>query len=84
MATNPSVQSRAQSEIDTVLGQRRSPTPEDWQRLPYIEAICREVLRLHPAAPLGSPRCSLEDDEYDGYLIPKGIVTQFTMRTPQS
>ena len=75
MAANPSVQSRAQSELDTVLGPGRTPTFEDRPRLPYIEAVCREVLRWRPAVPLGTPRCSLEDDEYEGHFIPKGIAT---------
>jgi cytochrome P450 len=41
----PQVQRRAQAELDVVIGRDRLPTFNDWPRLPYIEALCKELLR---------------------------------------
>ncbi|TFK65198.1 cytochrome P450 [Pluteus cervinus] len=74
MALNPTVQERALSELDRVLGPGCLPTFEDRASLPYIEAIYHEVLRWHPAVPLCVPHATLEDDVYEGWTIPKGTV----------
>jgi cytochrome P450 len=52
----PDVRRRAQQELDSVLGRDRLPTFEDRPRLPYIDAICKEVLRWRMVVPLGT-RC---------------------------
>ena len=48
----PEVQKKAQDEIDAVTGRERFPNFEDRPRLPFVDALCREVLRWRPAAPL--------------------------------
>ena len=53
MVLYPDVQRRAQSELDTVLGQERLPTFDDRQSLPFIDAIVLEVLRWNVVTPLG-------------------------------
>lgn len=53
MTVYPEVQKRAQQEIDSVIGHDRLPTLADRDRLPYLRALCTEVLRWMPAAPLG-------------------------------
>jgi len=53
MTLHPEVQRRAQAELDSVTGGSRLPTYEDRQKLPYIEAIVKEVLRWHPVVPGG-------------------------------
>ncbi|KAE9383003.1 cytochrome P450 1 [Gymnopus androsaceus JB14] len=68
---HPDVQAKAQEEIDRVVGRDRLPTFEDRLSLPYIEAIYRELMRLHPPVPLGIEHSSIEDDSYLGYHIPK-------------
>jgi cytochrome P450 len=50
---SPRVQKRAQAELDLVVGRDRLPTFDDRPRLPYIEAICREVLRWQMTTPQG-------------------------------
>ena len=74
MALNPEVQARAQAEIDAVVGSDRLPLLDDPPALPYIDAILSECLRWMPTAQFGLPHASQEDDEYNGYLIPKGSV----------
>ncbi|KAF8266320.1 cytochrome P450 [Lactarius quietus] len=71
---NPDVQLRAQRELDLVTGRERLPTFEDRPRLPFIDAMCKEVLRWQPIAPLSVPHATTQDDIYDGFLIPKCAV----------
>lgn len=49
----PDVQTTVQKELDAVTGRERLPTFEDRRRLPFIDAVCREVLRWRPVTPLG-------------------------------
>ncbi|KAJ3788994.1 cytochrome P450 2 Le.CYP2 [Lentinula aff. detonsa] len=72
MCLHPDIQTKAQEELDNVIGKDRLPTFEDRRHLPYVEAIYREVMRLYPPVPLGFPHISMEDDFYRGYYIPKG------------
>lgn len=74
MAMHPDIQARAQKELDDVVGQDRLPSFADYQHLPYIQAIVKEVLRCHPVGPLGMQHRLIEDDIYEGYLIPKGTI----------
>ena len=74
MVTFPEVQSRAQAELDAVVGRARFPTYADAPRLPYVRAIIKEVIRWRPAVRLGLPHAMLEDDWYEGMFIPKGTT----------
>jgi cytochrome P450 len=49
----PEVQKRAQKELDAVTGNLRLPDYADRPRLPYIDALCREVMRWSMATPVG-------------------------------
>ncbi|KAF9461985.1 cytochrome P450 [Collybia nuda] len=73
MSMYPDVQKRAQQEVEQIIGDRL-PTPADYSSLPYILALMKEVLRWAPVAPLGLRHRVLEDDVYEGYLIPKGTT----------
>ncbi|KAJ3558639.1 hypothetical protein NM688_g803 [Phlebia brevispora] len=77
MVLHPEVLKRAQVEIDTVVGPQRMPRLYDQDSLPYIGAIVKEVLRWLPGVPLGLPRRCMEDDWYEGYLIPKGTTVLY-------
>jgi cytochrome P450 len=74
MLKYPTVQSRAQAELDAVLEHERLPDFTDREHLPYITAIVSEVIRWIPVAPLALPHATTEDDVYRGYFIPKGTV----------
>ncbi|KAJ3491204.1 hypothetical protein NLI96_g879 [Meripilus lineatus] len=73
---NPSIQRRAQLELDTVLGKgfQRLPAFSDRANLPYVNAIVLEVLRWNPAVPLGLAHKLAQDDIYEGYHLRKGTV----------
>ncbi|KAJ6585037.1 cytochrome P450 [Mycena capillaripes] len=74
MALHPDVQKKAQSEIDTVIGNHRLPEYEDRPLLPFVEALYREVMRWKPVLPLGVAHATTEDDIYEDYFIPKGAA----------
>ncbi|KAF4619930.1 hypothetical protein D9613_004665 [Agrocybe pediades] len=74
MSKHRDIQRKAQAEIDEVVGTKRLPGYEDRPRLPYIEAIYREVMRIAAPLPLSVPHATLEDDIYKGYFIPKGTT----------
>lgn len=46
MTLHPDARSRAQAEIDAVVGRDRLPTFADREHLPYTEALVQEVFRL--------------------------------------
>lgn len=74
MTLFPDVQARAQSEIDTVIGMDVLPTWGDHERLPYVRALCKELLRWAPAVPQGIPHCPNADGMFSGYFIPKDTI----------
>jgi len=67
----PDVQRKAHEELDRVVGRDRVPSLEDYENLPYIDAIIKETHRFRPVAPLAIPHGCLSDELYKGYLIPK-------------
>ncbi|KAK0201382.1 cytochrome P450 [Desarmillaria ectypa] len=74
MVLFPGVQKTAHAELNDVLQGRRLPTCQDRDRLPYVNALCKEVMRFHPAVPLSVPHSTLQDDVYNGYFIPKDSI----------
>ena len=45
---NPDVFAKATEELDSVIGHGRLVTEQDIPNLPYLEAIVKETMRLHP------------------------------------
>ncbi|KAJ6577788.1 cytochrome P450 [Mycena capillaripes] len=71
MGVFPEVQTIAQAELDEVVGVDRLPTMADGPRLPYIQALIKELHRFNPIVPL-IPHSTSQDDVYRGFCIPKG------------
>lgn len=72
LARHPEVQERLAAEADSVLGGRPA-TYEDLPQLPYAAMVFNEGLRLYPPAWIMA-RDVLEDDEVEGFHIPKGAL----------
>jgi cytochrome P450 len=68
----PEAMTKATEELDRVVGHGRLVTEADIPSLPYLDAIVKETLRLHPVAPLLAPRLSREDTSVGGHDIPAG------------
>ncbi|KAK4152517.1 phenol 2-monooxygenase [Chaetomidium leptoderma] len=68
----PEVLKKAQAEMDRVVGEDRTPTWDDYAKLPYIAACVKEAHRWRPVTPLGFPHSLAEDDWVDGMFLPKG------------
>lgn len=62
---------KAQQELDNHVGRGRSVKESDLKNLVYIQAILKETMRLHPAAPL-LPHQSMEDCKIGGYHVSAG------------
>lgn len=74
MVLQPEAQSKAQSELDAVLGHCTAPRLSDRPRLPFMEALISEVLRTYTVGPVGLPHVASEVDVHDGYFVPKGTI----------
>lgn len=75
LVTHPDVVLAAHEELDAVIGDNRMPGFDDEEKLPYMRALVKEVLRWRPVAVLGgTPHASSEDDVYEGHYIPTGAT----------
>ncbi|KAJ7598538.1 cytochrome P450 [Mycena floridula] len=74
MMLHPNIQSRAQEELDAVVGKDRLPLLSDLPALPYVSAILKEVLRWRVPLPLGVPHQNRQGFELQGYWIPAGTI----------
>ncbi|CAN6203284.1 unnamed protein product [Urochloa humidicola] len=75
---HPDAITKATEELDRVVGRERHVTEGDISSLPYLEAVVKETMRLHPATQLLAPRLSREDvsisTDGGGYDVPAGTL----------
>ncbi|KAE9406449.1 cytochrome P450 [Gymnopus androsaceus JB14] len=75
MTLCPDIQAKAQSEIDSVVGNDRLPLLSDRNELQYkVNALTLEVLQWHTIAPMGIPHRVTEDNDFNGFHLPKGAL----------
>lgn len=69
----PDVQSTAQDEVDTVVGNSRSPSWGDFdeERLPYVCALAKEILRWRTIIPLSCAPPSVQDATFRDFFLPR-------------
>ncbi|KAJ7810244.1 cytochrome P450 [Mycena olivaceomarginata] len=74
MILYPEAQKKAQEELDTVVGRNRMPVFQDYEHLPYIRALVKEIMRWRGVAPLSVPHRLAQDDYYEGHFLPKDTI----------
>jgi cytochrome P450 len=72
LSQNPDAEERLHAELDSVLA-GRAPTPDDFGRLRYTEAVFAESMRLYPPA-WGIGRMALKHYEARGYTLQPGDI----------
>lgn len=73
LINNPRVLKKAQEEVDQVSQHERLISESDIPNLPYINAIIKETMRLHPPITM-LMRKGVLDCVVNGYFIPKDTV----------
>ncbi|KAM6584203.1 hypothetical protein CsatB_011205 [Cannabis sativa] len=69
---NPEILSKARAELDQVVGKGNPVEESDVSRLPYLQAVIKETLRLYASGAFLLPRKAERDVEINGFTIPKG------------
>ncbi|XVE96053.1 hypothetical protein REPUB_Repub02eG0188100 [Reevesia pubescens] len=69
LINHPNIMEKAREEIDIIVGRNRIVEESDITNLPYLQAIIKETLRLHPTGPM-IVRESCENCTIRGYDIP--------------
>ncbi|GMN54830.1 hypothetical protein TIFTF001_023948 [Ficus carica] len=69
LMTHPNAMSKARQEVDKIIGSNKLVQESDIPNLPYIQAVVKETLRLHPGGPFIA-RESSEDCTINGYHVP--------------
>jgi cytochrome P450 len=75
LAQHPHVTSKLLDELQTQL-RGEAPTTADLDRLPYLDLVVKEVLRLYPPAPSAN-RMARETFEWKGYTINAGELVTY-------
>jgi trans-cinnamate 4-monooxygenase len=70
LVNNQEIQNKLRTELDTILGPGVQITEPDTYKLPYLQAVIKETLRLRMAIPLLVPHMNLHDAKLGGFDIP--------------
>ncbi|XP_004496721.1 geraniol 8-hydroxylase-like [Cicer arietinum] len=68
---NPEAMRKAKMELEQTIGCSVPLEESNISKLPYLQAIIKETLRLHPPVPFLLPRKAERDVEIGDYTIPK-------------
>ncbi|KAJ4977520.1 hypothetical protein NE237_002626 [Protea cynaroides] len=72
MMQHPEVMKKAQEELVQVFGKSNMVEEPYLSKLPYLNAVVKETLRLHSPIPLLIPHCPSQSCTIGQYTIPKG------------
>ncbi|XP_058192231.1 cytochrome P450 71A6-like [Rhododendron vialii] len=68
----PQAMKKLQAEVRRIAQPNQPIIEDDLDQMPYLKTVIKETLRLHPSAPLISPRESTKDVQVMGYDIMAG------------
>ncbi|KAK6147120.1 hypothetical protein DH2020_018032 [Rehmannia glutinosa] len=68
---NPSTMAKAKDEISNIVVNTEKFQENHIDNLPYLQAVMKETLRLHPPIPFLIPRRAVRDTNFMGYFVPK-------------
>ncbi|KAM0937805.1 putative isoflavone 2'-hydroxylase [Dioscorea sansibarensis] len=74
LLNNPETLKKLREELDTIIKPGSLIKEEDISKLPYLEAVITETLRMHPPTPLLLPHESSQDCTVGGFHVPKGTM----------
>ncbi|CAH1391662.1 unnamed protein product [Nezara viridula] len=75
------VQEKVQKELDDILLPGQSPSRNNKNKCPFVEAVISEVLRISPIISLLGPRRTTCDTFLSGYFIPKDTTVYLNFKT---
>jgi cytochrome P450 len=67
---NPKKLKKLRKELQQVINKDEDPKDLDINKLPYLQAVVKETLRLHPSAPILVHK-SISDVDLCGFRVPK-------------
>ncbi|KAI9098450.1 hypothetical protein K1719_025075 [Acacia pycnantha] len=81
LVLNKQVQTRLREEVDEFVGDQDDVTDSDVAKMPYLQAVVKETLRVHPPGPLLSwARLSTSDVQLsNGMVVPAKTTTMVNM-----
>lgn len=79
LVNNPDVQHKIHQEIDTVIGEARFPALDDREKLPYLWAVVKEVMRSRLVSPMmfthfADQAFTVEDQAGGTLTVPAGTM----------
>ncbi|CAO2041888.1 unnamed protein product [Urochloa humidicola] len=69
---HPEKMKKVAAELDAQLGSKDFVLESDLSKLPYLHAVVKETLRLHPAVPIIPREVVADDVSLGGFNLPKG------------
>lgn len=73
LINHPDILKKLVTEIDTIVGKDRLVDEANIPHLPYLQAVIKETLWLHPTGPLIARQCT-EACTVDGHTVPAGMT----------
>ncbi|XP_068164065.1 cytochrome P450 17A2 [Antennarius striatus] len=69
---HPEVQKRVQAELDEQVGGARPVRASDRSRLPYLDCVINEGMRIRPVSPVLIPHVAMSDSSIGGHPVRRG------------